>query len=237
MSKPSKLSLLWGNTGNKVDPGVTKTELGWGSELAPYQWLNFEVNKHAQMLDHINTYGIPEWDMETIYLLGSHVLHLGIEYICDVSSSLANTPGVSTDWTDPEEEVNQILENLELDLPDYAKPNEDVNFSSVTVANNVSSVSTDIVNSLSLGDTILGSTFGPAITVDVYAQGFVNVPRGFFGTSGFKGFLYVYDYTYGWTPTGSSNSVNFAFSWSNGTTSRIYNRNTTTQTVTYRMII
>jgi hypothetical protein len=67
IAKPSGINLLWAAGGTKVDPGLSKTNIGWVVELPPYQYQNWLDNRQDTFIAHINQHGIPEWDNETEY--------------------------------------------------------------------------------------------------------------------------------------------------------------------------
>lgn len=67
ITKPSDLNTIWASGGDKLDPGTTKYQTGWGAELPPRQWENFVQNKQDQAIAHINQHGIPVWDNATEY--------------------------------------------------------------------------------------------------------------------------------------------------------------------------
>jgi hypothetical protein len=138
MAKPNKLDIIWGLNGVSVDPGDTKFELGWEAEIPPYQYFNYVLNKTSQMLDHINTHGIPEWDVLTEYVLGSRVLHIGIEYKCTKATSTGELPTDLVDWINSEFEDRVTA--LETKTPQSYKTDDDVVFETVDTgygANNV----------------------------------------------------------------------------------------------------
>lgn len=98
-TKPDSLDEVWASAGTIVDPGVDKVELGWEAEIPPYQYFNYIMNKYSEMLQHVNQYGVPEWDSLTEYQPGAWVLHSAIMYVLDSeSTSTGEEPGVSGDW-------------------------------------------------------------------------------------------------------------------------------------------
>ena len=112
MAKPDKLNVIWASSGVSVDPdSVTPgtVELGWVAEIPPYQYFNYILNKHAQMLDHVNTYGIPQWDGDTTYLKGSRTIYDEQTYRCMVTSSKGATPDTSSDWKSMDDYVNELI--------------------------------------------------------------------------------------------------------------------------------
>lgn len=104
MAKPDKLNIIWGSGGVSTDPGDVKFALGWEAEIPPYQYFNYYQNKVTQMLDHVNTYGVPEWDILTEYKLGSRVLHAGILYRCTKATSTGALPTALVDWVSMDED-------------------------------------------------------------------------------------------------------------------------------------
>ncbi len=67
IAKPTTLNVIWAATGTKIDPGVTKTNIGWVVQLPPYEYQNWVDNRQDQAIAHINQHGIPEWDVNTEY--------------------------------------------------------------------------------------------------------------------------------------------------------------------------
>lgn len=67
IAKPTTLNIIWASTGTKVDPGVTKTNIGWVVQLPPYEYQNWVDNRQDVAIAHFNQHGIPEWDVNTEY--------------------------------------------------------------------------------------------------------------------------------------------------------------------------
>ena len=67
ISKPTTLNTIWASTGTKVDPGITKTNIGWVVQLPPYEYQNWAMNRQDTAIAHFNQHGIPEWDVVTEY--------------------------------------------------------------------------------------------------------------------------------------------------------------------------
>jgi hypothetical protein len=65
--KPTNLNTIWASTGTRVDPGVTKTNIGWVVQLPPYEYQNWAMNRSDTAIAHFNQHGIPEWDGNTEY--------------------------------------------------------------------------------------------------------------------------------------------------------------------------
>ena len=60
IAKPTTLNVIWAATGTKIDPGVTKTNIGWVVQLPPYEYQNWVDNRQDQAIAHINQHGIPD---------------------------------------------------------------------------------------------------------------------------------------------------------------------------------
>lgn len=67
IAKPTNLNIIWAAGGTKVDPGVTKTNIGWVVQLPPYEYQNWAMNRSDTAIAHFNQHGIPEWDVNTEY--------------------------------------------------------------------------------------------------------------------------------------------------------------------------
>lgn len=69
ITKPSGVDLnrIWAETGNKVDPGATKTAEGWLPEVPTCEVDNYMYYKRDKFIAHINQRGFPEWDSTTEY--------------------------------------------------------------------------------------------------------------------------------------------------------------------------
>jgi hypothetical protein len=65
--KPTNLNTIWASLGTKVDPGITKTNIGWVVQLPPYEYQNWAMNRQDTAIAHFNQHGIPEWDVNTEY--------------------------------------------------------------------------------------------------------------------------------------------------------------------------
>jgi len=133
MAKPDKLNIIWGGTnpGGIVDPGDTKFELGWEAEIPPYQYFNYILNKTSAMLDHVNTYGVPEYDLLTEYKLGSRVLYLGILYRCLAATSIGSLPTLLVDWFNTDFDFESRVVTLEEKTPQSYKTTDNVVFDTV----------------------------------------------------------------------------------------------------------
>lgn len=67
IAKPTNLNQIWAATGTKIDPGATKTSIGWVVQLPPYEYQNWAMNRADTAIAHFNQHGIPEWDVLTEY--------------------------------------------------------------------------------------------------------------------------------------------------------------------------
>jgi hypothetical protein len=67
IAKPTNLNNIWAAGGTRVDPGVTKTNIGWVVQLPPYEYQNWAMNRADTAIAHFNQHGIPEWDTLTEY--------------------------------------------------------------------------------------------------------------------------------------------------------------------------
>ncbi len=112
---PAKPDILnaWAETGNKTDPGVTKVQNGWISEIPTYQNFNWILNRQDVFSQHVNERGIPEWDASTKYIKNSLVTGSdGNVYKSIVNPNTGNDPvgdgGVN------ESNTNWILYNIDL---------------------------------------------------------------------------------------------------------------------------
>ena len=65
--KPDNLNIVWASGGDRLYPGDTKYQRGWGVEIPPRQYFNEIDYKQDQMLAHLNQHGIAVWDATTEY--------------------------------------------------------------------------------------------------------------------------------------------------------------------------
>lgn len=70
-TKPSTLNKVWASTGTKTQPSDSKIAQGWVTELPPYQYDNWLMNRLDTFVAHVNQNGIPEWDSGSEYIGGS----------------------------------------------------------------------------------------------------------------------------------------------------------------------
>ena len=73
IQKPSRMNEIWANQGDKVYPGIDKTDQGWIEEVPPHEWFNYLDNKRDAFAAHVNQMGIAVHDMETTYIAGRSV--------------------------------------------------------------------------------------------------------------------------------------------------------------------
>lgn len=67
ISKPVGLQTIWANGGTRIDPGVSKVNIGWVVQLPPYEYQNWVDWRQDTFNAHVSQHGIPEWDAETEY--------------------------------------------------------------------------------------------------------------------------------------------------------------------------
>lgn len=65
--KPTGLDNIWASTGTRIDPGISKTNIGWVVQLPPYEYQNWVDWRQDTFNAHVNQHGIPEWDGVTEY--------------------------------------------------------------------------------------------------------------------------------------------------------------------------
>lgn len=89
LEKPSNLSLIWADAGDKIQPSEDKVRTGWLVEIPTRQNFNWLDNRQDQALAHINQRGIPEWDRNTSYVFGKSYVQGsdGIVYFAKADST------------------------------------------------------------------------------------------------------------------------------------------------------
>ncbi len=88
LTKPSRMNEIWATQGDKVYPGVDKTDQGWTEEVPPFEWFNYLDNKRDSFAAHINQMGIAIHDMETTYI-ANHSVTQGSDgqwYKCQITN-------------------------------------------------------------------------------------------------------------------------------------------------------
>ncbi|RLC86930.1 MAG: hypothetical protein DRJ03_07495 [Chloroflexi bacterium] len=74
VNKPA-LETVWGLSSTlKEAPEEAKQDTGWGQELPFVEHMNWLLNKFDHFAHHSNVFGVPQWDDETEYTIGSIVL-------------------------------------------------------------------------------------------------------------------------------------------------------------------
>lgn len=66
--KPTSLSNIWANSGDKIKPSDEKIQIGWQVEIPARQHFNWLENRRDTAIAHFNQRGIPQWDALTEYI-------------------------------------------------------------------------------------------------------------------------------------------------------------------------
>lgn len=102
ISKPTDVSKIWADTGDKSEPDDAKKSLGWVEEIPTYQDFNWLFNKIDQMGAHCNQLGVPVWDSETEYQAYKSYTQGSNGYIYHAKTTHTNSDPVldttETDW-------------------------------------------------------------------------------------------------------------------------------------------
>lgn len=94
----SKILDVWAANGAAIAPDAGKTNDGWQSGERPaYQYMNYLQNLFMQKINHVMQYGVPLWDADNDYLIGSVVNSGGKLYVAVLDNSASEPP--SADWT------------------------------------------------------------------------------------------------------------------------------------------
>lgn len=94
-----KLITTWAHSGEKQEPTNEKKGLGWFlGEQPPRNWMNFLQNESPKKINYLLLQGLPEWDEETPYVIGSFVKQGGKFWkaLQDNTNSDPSVPG--SDW-------------------------------------------------------------------------------------------------------------------------------------------
>jgi len=106
-TKPDKPNIIWAANGTNTDPGDQLFEQGWpftdgqGNPQPPEAGvMNYIQNKSSQFLAHVNEYGIPQWDADTVYPLGAYTSSSVTNrvYISTSGNNQNNEPSSGVDW-------------------------------------------------------------------------------------------------------------------------------------------
>lgn len=100
MTRPT-IDSVWGSTGSAIDPGDTKVNTGWVSEIPPFETQNFWQNRTDLLLQDIEDNGIMTWDALTTYSLGSWVMATDREIYKSIATPNTGSDPVSSPlaWT------------------------------------------------------------------------------------------------------------------------------------------
>ena len=122
--KPELLPYVWANVVDNYTPGSpeygeiiekpdqTKIETGWVfGEKPSHKYFNWGWRELDGYIHHLNRFGIPVWDDQTEYKIGSIVLDVPYIYqaLTDNQNIYPSDPASSADW----ELIGQTLENLD----------------------------------------------------------------------------------------------------------------------------
>lgn len=112
ISKPAGLQNIWANGGTRIDPGQSKTNIGWVVQLPPYEYQNWVDWRQDTFNAHVSQHGIPEWDAETEYqgLLSYTQASNGIIYKCIATHTNKDpaNPLNSTYWSRAFEDYGSV---------------------------------------------------------------------------------------------------------------------------------
>lgn len=103
ITKPD-MSHIWANTGDVRAPTTAKTDLGWTSEIPPFQWENWAQNRQDSGLVHLFQKGISVWSATEnyYYTAGGTKSYVqggnGIIYVA-VANSINQNPVTDTSGT------------------------------------------------------------------------------------------------------------------------------------------
>lgn len=169
MAKPSKLDVVWAENGTSIDPGDTKTELGWVAEIPPYQHLNYITNKHSAALANLNEFGTLEWDTLTSYAKNATAVYNTIVYRSMSDNNIGNIPTVTGWYIDPSYGYDFVVGSDE----DLARLASGLVVSSVLILDGTFTLPLDAVLNIGIGvttkikgvgqATIVGQVDGPVI--------------------------------------------------------------------------
>lgn len=70
----STLIDTWATTGSIAEPTLTKKDQGWQlGEQPPHEWMNFLQNQFGKETNYLKQEGVPKWDTNNDYVIGSIV--------------------------------------------------------------------------------------------------------------------------------------------------------------------
>ena len=121
MTKRTDLDLIWADLAsadNVVSPNAAKFRAGWVAELPPFEYFNFLQQKFSEAIQHINQFGISQWDNTTVYTTSSLVRSVidGQLYTSAIANNVNREPSASAAWdVFPPPFVNEALSGLAVD--------------------------------------------------------------------------------------------------------------------------
>jgi hypothetical protein len=95
MATQTNLDLIWASTGGVTDPGDTKYQTGWISEIPTFQNFNFVLQNHSTNLLALAESGRFNWQTEISYVAGTEVLEAGKKYFC-IANNSGQQPSLDT---------------------------------------------------------------------------------------------------------------------------------------------
>lgn len=102
----SNLLRTWANAGTKTDTdgvtivgGAIKTDVGWqAGEKPPYQFLNDQMNKYGQKINHCLQNGVPLWNSTTTYTAGNAVGYTNSVWLCVTGNTNSAPTLLNSNW-------------------------------------------------------------------------------------------------------------------------------------------
>lgn len=89
----------WASSGNKIEPPLAKTELGWVfADKPPFEFLNFLQATFGEKINHILKNGIPLWNAENSYELNDFVKFGDTLWRCLAANQNSQPDLGNTDW-------------------------------------------------------------------------------------------------------------------------------------------
>lgn len=153
ITKPTDLSKIWADSGDKATPLDSKISTGWQVEIPPRQWFNWLDNRQDRAIAHINQHGIAVWDANTMYYAGRSYVQdpaTGNIFRCNTTNR-GNAPAVgSSFWTMPFADAATAFSEAQADGK-YAQLSQNGNDfpNKAAVRNNLSVYSRTEVDNLS----------------------------------------------------------------------------------------
>ena len=95
----SELLNTWASDGAKVEPVIEKIMAGWLlGEQPPHEFMNYLQNLFGAKLNHILKYGIPLWNENTEYEIGSPTQFDGDIWFAVTENTDSEPSDINTDW-------------------------------------------------------------------------------------------------------------------------------------------